>query len=95
MQSLVAAWRVSLHRTRADWPIVAAAGLIALLAGSLLAAGPIYSSAVSAAGLHRQLESAPIADAGVQVVARVDPTAGANWPGVVPRKRRNLRVRCA
>ena len=75
MQSLVAAWRVSLHRTRADWPIVAAAGLIALLAGTLLAAGPIYSSAVSVAGLHRQLESAPVADAGVQVVARVDPTA--------------------
>jgi FtsX-like permease family len=75
VQSLVAAWRVSLHRTRADWPIVAAAGLIALLAGTLLAAGPIYSSAVSVAGLHRQLESAPVADAGVEVVARVDPTA--------------------
>jgi hypothetical protein len=75
VQSLVAAWRVSLHRTQADWPIVAAAGLIALLAATLLAAGPIYSSAVSVAGLHRQLESAPVADAGVQVVARVDPTA--------------------
>ena len=55
--------RVSLHRTRADWPIVAAAGLIAVLAATLLAAGPIYSSAVSVAGLHRQLESAPASDA--------------------------------
>jgi len=53
VQSLLAAWRVSLHRTRADWPIVAAAGLIAVLAATLLAAGPIYSNAVSVAGLHR------------------------------------------
>ena len=73
MQSILAAWRVSLHRTRADWPIVAAAGLIALLAATLLAAGPIYSSAVSLAGLHRQLESGPITDAAIEVVARVHP----------------------
>ena len=73
MQSILAAWRVSLHRTRADWPIVVAAGLIALLAATLLAAGPIYSSAVSVAGLHRQLESAPVADAAVSIVARVAP----------------------
>ena len=47
MQSILAAWRVSLHRTRADWPIVAAAGLIALLAATHLASGPIYSLAVA------------------------------------------------
>ena len=76
MQSLLAAWRVSVHRTRADWPIVAAAGLIALLAATLLAAGPIYSSAVSVAGLHRLLESARVGDAGVEVSARVDPDGG-------------------
>jgi hypothetical protein len=73
VQSILAAWRVSLHRTRADWPIVAAAGLIALLAATLLAAGPIYSSAVSVAGLHRQLESAPVTNAAIEVVARVEP----------------------
>jgi hypothetical protein len=73
VQSFLAAWRVSLHRTRADWPIVAAAGLIALLAATLLAAGPIYSSAVSVAGLHRQLETAAVADAAVDVVARIAP----------------------
>ena len=72
MQSLLAAWRVSLHRTRADWPIVTAAGLIALLAATLLAAGPIYSSAVSQAGLHRLLENAPVTDANIEVVGRVD-----------------------
>ena len=71
MHSLLAAWRVSLHRTRADWPIVAAAWLIVLLAATLLAAGPIYSSAVSLAGLHRVLDDAPVADANIEVTARV------------------------
>ena len=72
MHSLLAAWRVSLYRTRADWPIVAAAWLIVLLAATLLAAGPIYSSAVSLAGLHRVLEDAPVADANIEVTARVN-----------------------
>ena len=72
MHSLLAAWRVSLHRTRADWPIVAAAWLIVLLAATLLAAGPIYSSAVSLAGLHRVLEDADVADANIEVTARVE-----------------------
>ena len=35
MRSLFEAWRVSLARTRADWPIVAAAALITLLAAIL------------------------------------------------------------
>ena len=73
VHSLLAAWRVSLHRTAADWPIVAAAALISLLAATLLAAGPIYSSAVSEAGLRRMLASAPTADANVEVVARIAP----------------------
>lgn len=74
MHSLLAAWRVSLHRTRADWPIVAAAWLIVLLAATLLAAGPIYSSAVSLAGLHRVLDDANAADANIEVTARIAPT---------------------
>ncbi len=67
MQSLLGGWRVSLHRTRADWPIVAAAWLITLLAAILLSAGPIYSSAASLAGLHRTLADTPVADANVEV----------------------------
>ena len=47
--------RISLRRSRADWPIVVAAGLICLLAATLLAAGSIYANAVSIAGLHRVL----------------------------------------
>jgi hypothetical protein len=72
VHSLLAAWRVSLHRTRADWPIVAAAWLIVLLAATLLAAGPIYSRAVSLAGLHRVLEDANVAQANIEVTARVN-----------------------
>ena len=51
MHSVLAAWRLSLRRTRADWPIVAAAWLITLLATVLFAAGPIYSSAAALAGV--------------------------------------------
>ncbi|HET9681829.1 MAG TPA: hypothetical protein VFP19_07305, partial [Candidatus Limnocylindrales bacterium] len=66
-RSLLAAWRVSLRRTRADLPIVAAAWLITLIAAVLLAAGPIYASAAALAGLHQTLTEAPAADTGVVV----------------------------
>ncbi|HEY7526150.1 MAG TPA: FtsX-like permease family protein, partial [Candidatus Limnocylindria bacterium] len=62
MLAVLAGWRVSLHRTRADWPIVAAAGLSTLLAAALLSIGPIYSSATSLAGIRRALADAPQAD---------------------------------
>ena len=65
--SLLAGWRVSLHRTRADWPIVAAAWLITLLAAVLFSAGLIYPSAAAEAGLRRALTDAPVADAQIQV----------------------------
>ena len=67
MHSLLAGWRLSLRRTRADWPIVAAAWLITLLATILFAAGPIYSSAAALAGLRRTLDDAASADTNVQV----------------------------
>ncbi len=73
MPSILAGWRVSLLRTRADWPIVAAAWLTMLLAATLLAAGPIYSTAVSLAGLRQTLADAPVDAANVQVSERVDP----------------------
>ncbi|HET9851097.1 MAG TPA: FtsX-like permease family protein [Candidatus Limnocylindrales bacterium] len=59
MRSLLATWRVSLARTRADWPIVAAAWLITLLAAILFSAGLIYPSAATEAGLRRALADAP------------------------------------
>jgi len=69
--SSLAAWRVSLQRMRADWPIVAAAWLITLLAATLLAAGPVYSDAVSLAGLRRTLADAPTIDVNIEITARV------------------------
>ena len=50
IRNLLAGVRVSLQRSRADWPIVAAAWLIMVLAAVLLASGPIYASAASEAG---------------------------------------------
>jgi ABC-type lipoprotein release transport system permease subunit len=67
VRSLLAGWRLSFRRTRADWPIVAAASLITLLATILFAAGPIYSSAAALAGLRRTLDDAPPTDTNVQI----------------------------
>ena len=75
MSSLVAMVTVSLRRSRAAWPIVAAAGLICLLATTLLAAAPMYANAVAIAGLHRVVTDAPVADANVSVAYRIDPSA--------------------
>jgi hypothetical protein len=74
---------VSLHRTRTDWPIVTAALLIALLAATLLAAGPIYSSAVSLAGLHRVLVDAPTPDANLEVTVRIPPASAGETDAAV------------
>jgi ABC-type lipoprotein release transport system permease subunit len=52
---------------------VATASLIALLAASLLAAGPIYSAAVSEAGFHRLVDAAPTQDANIEVTVRIGP----------------------
>jgi hypothetical protein len=71
--SLAATLLVSLRRTRAAWPIALAAGLTCLLASSLLAAGPMYASAVSTAGLHRVLADAPPAEANVGISMWVEP----------------------
>ena len=67
MHALIAALRVSLSRTRADWPIVAAAWLVTLLAAALVAAGPIYWAAASTAGLGRTLADASVADTSIEV----------------------------
>ena len=79
--SLGAMLRISVRRSRADWPIVAAAGLICLLAATLLAAGSIYAGAVSTAGLHRVLADAPVDQANIDVSFRAGaseaPTADA------------------
>jgi len=71
--SLGAMLRVSLRRSLADWPIVLAAGLIVTISATLLAAGTMYTSAVSVASLHRVLADAPVTEANIQVSVRLPP----------------------
>jgi hypothetical protein len=75
ISSLAAMLQVSLRRSRATWPIVGAAGLICVLAATLMAAGPMYAGAVSISGLHRVLADAPVADANVAITLRAEPEA--------------------
>ena len=83
MHSLLAGWRLSLRRTRADWPIVAAAWLITLLATVLFAAGPIYSSAAAIAGLRRTLDDAAVVTTAVQISTYGTPVQVAGVDGEV------------
>ena len=76
MRALIAAWRVSLARTRADWPIVGAAWLITLLAAVLFSAGLIYPSSSAEAGLRRALDDAPLGTTNIDA-ALYAPPAGA------------------
>ncbi len=71
---MVAMLRISLRRSLADWPIVLAAGVICLLAATLLAAGSIYAGAVSTAGLHRVLADSPASEANIEISVRVEPS---------------------
>ncbi|HYL41585.1 MAG TPA: FtsX-like permease family protein, partial [Candidatus Binatus sp.] len=67
MRSVLAIWRVGLQRIRTDWPVVVAAWLIMLLAAVVFAAGAIYPSAASEAGLRRALADAPAADVQIEL----------------------------
>jgi hypothetical protein len=57
---------MSVRRTLADWPMVAAAWLITVLAATLVSTGPIYSSAASVAGVRRAIAEASAADTTVR-----------------------------
>ena len=52
-------WRALLHRSRSDWPVVLAAGLLLLCATVLLAAGAVYGDVVALGGLRRAILDAP------------------------------------
>lgn len=52
-------WRALLHRSRSDWPVVLAAGLLLLCATVLLAAGAVYGDVVALGGLRRAVLEAP------------------------------------
>jgi hypothetical protein len=52
-------WRALLHRSRSDWPVVLAAGLLLLCATTLLAAGAVYGDVVTLGGLRQAILDAP------------------------------------
>lgn len=68
---LAASWSIALRRARADWLILMVAGLTILLATTLLAAGPIYTDAVTLSGLRRSLHDAPVAEANIEVLSSI------------------------
>jgi hypothetical protein len=86
ISSLAAMLQVSLRRSRATWPIVGAAGLICVLATTLMAAGPMYAGAVSVAGLHRVLADTPVAEANVGVALRTEPASWGAVDGLVSQE---------
>jgi FtsX-like permease family protein len=55
-------WRALLHRSRSDWPVVLAAGLLLLCATVLLAAGAVYGDVVALGGLRQAILDAPPPD---------------------------------
>lgn len=67
---LKTAWKVMVKRAIADRLILAAALITVVLATVLLAAGPIYSDAVTLAGLRRTLEDAPVTESNAVVEVR-------------------------
>ncbi len=62
-----------LQRTRADWPVVLASWVLLASALSLLAAGSLYTDAVTLAGLHRELRESSPADRAIVVRTRITP----------------------
>jgi hypothetical protein len=64
---MLALWRASIRRSRADWPFALASWLLLLCATTLLAAGPVYADAVAVWGLRGAVERAAPADRIVRV----------------------------
>jgi hypothetical protein len=69
----VGLWLAVLHRSRADWPVVLAAGLLLVCATTLLATGSLYAETVADSGLRRAFEAAPVEDRTVQIAMTVVP----------------------
>jgi len=63
--------RTVIRRSRADWPVLAAAWLLVLCAIALVAAATMYNDAVAAGGLHRAIRDAPPAETAVVARATV------------------------
>lgn len=70
MDGFSAGWELARRRMAADPFAVVATALVILLATILLSAGPLYTNAVTEAGLQRRLATAPPSDVGIEVVIR-------------------------
>lgn len=70
MDGFSAGWGLAHRRMSADPFAVVATGLVILLATILLSAGPLYTNAVTEAGLQRRLATAPPDEVGIEVVIR-------------------------
>jgi FtsX-like permease family len=66
-------WPTVLRRGRADWPVLLASWALLASALSLLAAGTLYTQAVTLAGLHRELRSAAPVDRSIVVRTKILP----------------------
>ena len=62
-----------LRRSRSDWPVVFASWALLASALGLLAAGTLYTDAVTLAGLHRELAVAPAVDRSIVVRTQILP----------------------
>ncbi len=62
-----------LRRSRSDWPVVFASWTLLASALGLLAAGTLYTDAVTLAGLHRELAVAPAVDRSIVVRTQILP----------------------
>jgi hypothetical protein len=76
-------WRALLHRSRSDWPVVLAAGVLLLCATVLLAAGAVYGDVVALGGLRRAVLDAPPANRVVVVGSTATPADVGSIDGVV------------
>jgi hypothetical protein len=76
-------WRALLHRSRSDWPVVLAAGLLLLCATALLAAGAVYGDVVALGGLRQAILDAPPPDRVVVVGSTASPADVGAIDGVV------------
>ena len=62
LEGLLAPLRVVLHRSFADWLIVAATWLVIVCATTLLAIGVLYGDAVALSGLRQAIAAEPVTD---------------------------------
>jgi hypothetical protein len=82
-------WAFAVKAALADRVILVAAGVVVLLAASVVAAVPIYANAVEEASLHGRLAKAPVRTANLQ--ASVDYFGGGDGRGLDLRVRRLAR----